>query len=183
MADAIPATVLGQLRDRLAAMKQMDTWSQIVAPRDDVFRRFQPLFASSHLASLNVEEFRPFLYFDDNHHWTGLHRQVNRVCADLPKLRKCLKDLLDESQPLESRLDKVAGAITGMGKGIITAILLVAHPDKYGVWNNTSEGALAVARTRGRQTGADAGERLRWTSRVETRAIRAVGRADARVPA
>lgn len=32
--------------------------------------------------------------------------------------------------------------IKGMGKGIITAVLHVAYPSKYGVWNNTSAAAM-----------------------------------------
>ncbi len=32
--------------------------------------------------------------------------------------------------------------IPGMGKGIATAILIVAYTDRYGVWNATSESAL-----------------------------------------
>ena len=30
----------------------------------------------------------------------------------------------------------------GLGRAIITAILLVMHPDKYGVWNNRSQTAM-----------------------------------------
>ncbi|MCB0026747.1 MAG: DUF91 domain-containing protein [Anaerolineales bacterium] len=32
--------------------------------------------------------------------------------------------------------------ISGMGRAIGTAILLVAYPDRYGVWNNTSEAGI-----------------------------------------
>jgi hypothetical protein len=39
-------------------------------------------------------------------------------------------------------MDKVVNEIPGMGKALVTAILLVAFPDKYGVWNGTSEAAL-----------------------------------------
>ncbi len=123
-------------------MKQSDIWTQIVEPRDLVYARFQPIFAIPALGRLTAEDFKPFLYFEHNHHWTGLHRQVNRLCADLPELRRQLAVLLDPSRPASERLDEVAGTITGFGKGTITAILHVAHPRDFGVWNNTSEGAL-----------------------------------------
>ncbi|MBI4556337.1 MAG: DUF1016 family protein [Candidatus Hydrogenedentes bacterium] len=57
-------------------------------------------------------------------------------------LRRTFKVLLDETKPLTMRLDKAVDAINGLGKGILTAILHVAFPEKYGVWNRTSEVAL-----------------------------------------
>jgi hypothetical protein len=39
-------------------------------------------------------------------------------------------------------LPKALDTVDGIGKGIATAILTVAYPQRYGVWNNTSEGAL-----------------------------------------
>jgi hypothetical protein len=57
-------------------------------------------------------------------------------------LRQALALLLDENSPLQERFPKTLDRVTGLGKGIATAILTVAYPDKYGVWNNTSEAAL-----------------------------------------
>jgi hypothetical protein len=137
----IPEAV-AKLRSLLAEMKKTKLWEEIVEPRDQVLAKFQPLFASSHLPSLTEDEFRPFLYDYENHHWSGLHRQSNRLCQDIPKLRLALLTLLDESQPIQHRLDAVAGTIKGFGKATITAVLHVAYPSKYGVWNNTSEAGL-----------------------------------------
>jgi hypothetical protein len=124
-------------------MKSSSLWQQIVEPRDAVFARFQPIFQRSYIPKLSADEFRPFLYFEENHHWTGLHRQVNRVCADMDALRQALLTLTDEEQALAQRLNKVGDAIHGAGKAIITAVLTVAFPAKYGVWNSVSEDALA----------------------------------------
>ncbi len=49
-------------------------------------------------------------------------------------------------------------SVSGMGKAVASAILLVAYPDKYGVWNNISEAALRELgifpdATRGESTG------------------------------
>jgi hypothetical protein len=142
MNDAAIAQAVGQLRETLVELKKSKTWEQIVVPRDSVFARFQPIFQPAYIPGLTEEEFRPFFYYENNHHWTGLFRHVNRICNDMPRLREVLLILTDESRPIEERLDEVGGAILGMGKAIITAILTVAFPAKYGVWNNVSESGL-----------------------------------------
>jgi hypothetical protein len=133
---------LSRLGEILATFESSPLWREIVVPRDAVFARFQPIFLPSHLKQLSAEEFRPLLYFEQNHHWTGLHRQVNRICGDMNLLRQSLATLVDEGRPIAERFDHVADTITGMGKAIITAILTIAFPSKYGVWNRVSEGAL-----------------------------------------
>lgn len=123
------AEAVMKLRQALAQMKQTEIWAQIVTPRDDVFARFQPIFNRTHLPQLTMDEFRPFFYFENNCHWTGLHRQVNRICADLPKLRTALLTLTDETRPVQVRFDAVI-TMHGMGKGILTGILTIAFPAK-----------------------------------------------------
>ena len=53
---------------------------------------------------------------------------------------------MDESRPIRERLEEVVPSSGSMvpylGRAVITAILLVMYPGKYGVWNNTSEAAL-----------------------------------------
>lgn len=136
------AEAVRRLKEAAIQMQASPLWQEIVQPRDVVLARFQPIFAIAHLPDLTEGEFSPFLYFDQNHHWTGLHRQVNRICGDMPLLRRSLATLLDEKRPIADRLDEVAEAVHGMGKAIITAILTVAYPGRYGVWNATSEAAL-----------------------------------------
>lgn len=131
-----------RLKEVAIQMRASPTWQEIVEPRDAVLARFRPIFAREHLPELTEGEFSPFLYFEHNHHWTGLHRQVNRICADMALLRRSLMVLLDEKRPIDERLDEVVEAVYGMGKGIITAVLTVGYPDRYGVWNATSEGGL-----------------------------------------
>ena len=142
MSEAMIAQAAGQLRQALVQMKKSETWKQIVEPRDAVFARFQPIFQPAYIPNLAEDELRPFFYFENNHHWTSLYRQVNRVCADIPRLRTALATLVDETRPIQDRFDEVGGSITGLGKAIMTGILTVAFPDKYGVWNNVSEAGL-----------------------------------------
>jgi len=136
------APALGTLREALVELKRSELWGQIVEPRDAVYARFQPIFQQDHIPKLTEDEIRPFFYIENNRHWSGLYRQVNRVCSDMPQLRKVLLTLTDEARAIEDRLDEIDGAILGMGKAIITAILTVTFPAKYGVWNNTSEGSM-----------------------------------------
>src|SRR5207249_3184628 len=88
------------------------------------------------------DEFISFLYFENNRHWSGLHRQGFRAAADMGKLRQALGILLDEDRPIRDRFPEALGMVSGFGKASATGILMVAYPDKYGVWNNTSEAAL-----------------------------------------
>jgi len=60
----------------------------------------------------------------------------------MPALRASLRSLFDESRPIEQRFDEAITTVPGMGKALATAILVVAFPEKYGVWNKTSEESL-----------------------------------------
>lgn len=134
---------LEELRELLAiAPDQSEVFSEMVGARDTVIAQFQPLFSLEAVGKINAEQFKPFLLYENNRHWSGLHRQSNRICADMTKLRATLLELLDEKTPIAARWDAASGKVLGMGKAIMSAILLIAHPDRYGVWNNTSEASL-----------------------------------------
>ena len=142
MANGLSADVVGKLRARTVEFKKSVIYQQIVEPRDQVLAQFQPIFSPSHVPELSTDEFKSFLLFENNHHWTGLHRQGTRMCLDMTKLRSALSTLLQEDLALAQRLDDAIKDVYGMGKNIASAILLVAHPDKYGVWNNRSEAQM-----------------------------------------
>ncbi|GGF60392.1 hypothetical protein GCM10011402_10500 [Paracoccus acridae] len=114
---------------------------KILEAQDEVLARYSPAFQPGRIEAIEEDVLRSFLYIENNHHWSGLNRQVNRVCADMAATRAALAELVDESRPIAARM-KSATDIKGMGKGIITAILHVAYPDRYGVWNNTSNDGL-----------------------------------------
>jgi hypothetical protein len=137
----IPTEVLGRLRAAKTNATRNEEIQASMAARDEVLARYSLPFQPAAIHELPEETLRSFLYFENNKHWTGLNRQVNRICADMVATRLALAALVDESLPLETRMEQ-ATAIKGMGKGIITAILHVAYPDRYGVWNSTSDAAL-----------------------------------------
>lgn len=142
MSGTVRAETLGKLREALARAQNNPTFAEIVEPRDAVFARYQPVFSVEHAPELTEEEVRSFLLLENNHHWSGLHRHGSRMCSDMAKMRTAVTTLVDQSQRVEERLDKAIEMVSGMGKNIATAILLISQPDCYGVWNNRSEGAM-----------------------------------------
>lgn len=115
--------------------------------RDEVIQRYQRVFSLNNLPNLTKEEFLSFLQFENNQHWTHLYRQQRMITADMNALREALVYLVDEGIPIEERLNRLRPPggnpwIKGLSKAIITPILLIMNPDKYGVWNGTSEGSM-----------------------------------------
>lgn len=120
----------------------------IIEDQTEVLAKFQPMFAPDQLSQLTEEEFRRFLLFRENKHWDGIQRHGPRICEDMGHLRSALEILLDESRPIVERLDQLIPPGSGpsyvpyLNKAILTPILLVAHPERYTVWNRVSEQGL-----------------------------------------
>lgn len=134
---------LAELRGVLAHFKPgQKTFDEIVGTRDEVFARYGPVFSFEHIQNITKEDFTSFLYIENNHHWSNLYRKGLGAASDMIKLRQALKILLDENRQLSQRFTEALNLVSGFGKATATAILTVAYPDKYGVWNNTSEAAL-----------------------------------------
>jgi len=117
---------------------------------EEVIKRYGTMFHPANLDKLTKEDFRSFLLPKNNKHWDGIHRQVNMITEDMGKLKEALKVLLDETRSLKDRLDFLFpqngnNLIKGLGRAIITPILMVVYPDKYGVYNNKSEEGLKTA--------------------------------------
>jgi len=135
---------LERLRSILARARQRPDFAEKLRDRDEVFARYQPVFNPENIPNLTEEDFRSFLYFENNKHWTGLNRQAGRLTANMDALRQALAVLLDEEQPLAHRFDEALNRVRGLGKALASAILMVVYPDRYGVWNNTSESGLKI---------------------------------------
>jgi hypothetical protein len=114
----------------------------IIEDRDAVLARYQPIFSLGNIPKLSEEEFRSFLYFENNRHWSGLYRKGLAISEDMDLLREALSILLNPKLPLSERYNEAVSKIKGFGKALATAILLVSSTEEYGVWNNTSEEAL-----------------------------------------
>ncbi|RIK62648.1 MAG: hypothetical protein DCC65_17215 [Planctomycetota bacterium] len=118
---------------------------KVLAAKQRVLDHYGKVFALSNISKLSADEFLAFLKYKNNCHWEGLHRRGQDIVADMKGLRKSLAALLDESQPVAARLDRVldgADKVPFMGRAIVTAILLVVYPDRYVVWNRKSEDGM-----------------------------------------
>ncbi len=136
-----------RLRTALLKAEEDEQVREIIAAKDRVLSRYGQVFAPEHVPLLTEDEFKGFLLFDNNRHWTGLHRRGNSLCDEMPKLRKALEILVDESQPIRERLDRLIPKaaprfMKKFGRAIVTAVLHVTRPDEYGVFNGTSEAGM-----------------------------------------
>lgn len=120
---------------------------EITAAREEVLARYQPIFSAENLPILTEEEFRGFLSYKNNRHWISLQRLGGRVTENMDVLREALLVLVDDNEPIEKRLRRLRPPrddpmVKYLGRSIITPILLVTHPDEYGVLNSVSESGL-----------------------------------------
>lgn len=139
-----PIDELRLVYQRRASIEEID---DIIAGRDEVIARYGRTFHPDNLHQLTADEFKSFLLYENNRHWWGIHRHQTAITADMEALRDALRLLLDESKPIEQRLDRIvrgegASLVRGLGKAVLTPILLVVHPDRYGVWNSIAESAM-----------------------------------------
>lgn len=123
------------------------TTAKLIQAQDTVRSRFQPVFSPEGVRNLQADEFRAFLLFENNQHWTNLHRQGGWMTADMPRLREALAFLVDENLPVRTRLNRLRPQggdpmVKGLGRAVITAILHIVYPEKYGVLNNTAEAGM-----------------------------------------
>jgi hypothetical protein len=133
-------TRLKQIR---ASPDQRNALKKLSDAGDEVLARYGLIFSPEALPNLTASDFRGFLLFKNNRHWTTLHRQGSLICKDMDRLRAALLELHDTSRPIEDRFD-AALCVKYLGKAILTCLLLVMYPDEFGVWNGISEGALKL---------------------------------------
>jgi hypothetical protein len=117
-----------------------------VAAQKAALEHYGKLFQTENIVNLTEEQFRGFLLLKNNKHWAGIHRQSN-IYADMDRLKTAMKVLLDEAQPIQTRLDKITDKsgplyIRGLGRAVLTPILMCVYPDKYAVYNRISEEGL-----------------------------------------
>ena len=137
-----------KLADLLARMRvdPDPDYHDIVSHKDVVLARYGPKFQPDRILSLPKKEFHSFLLIENNHHWDSLHRVGPQITKDYNLLLETLAYLVDESRPVHKRLSYIRPYFSGpegavipfLGIPTLTAVLLVAYPQKYGVWNSTS---------------------------------------------
>ncbi|NOY79329.1 MAG: DUF1016 family protein [Calditrichaeota bacterium] len=123
---------------------------QVQKDKEYVLSHYGRIFSPESIDQLTEEEFLSFLLFKNNRHWKSIHRQSKQLVSDFEKLKEALKILVDESKDIKERLDFLrpktkAPFIKGLSRAIITPILLVVYPEKYGVLNAVSEAGMKKA--------------------------------------
>jgi hypothetical protein len=121
--------------------------AQIRDAKETVISQYSTMFTPSNLEKMTAEDFRGFLLFKNNRHWDSLHHQGGWMTENMPVLREAIKLLTNESVPLKTRLNRLRPnngepMVKGLGRAVITAILMVVYPNKYGVLNNTAENGM-----------------------------------------
>jgi len=134
-----------ELQEAIQIIKQRhQTDIERINDEKNVIQKYGSLFHPNNLDNLKAEDFKSFLLIKNNKHWDGIHRQGNMITSDMVKLKSTLKLLLDESKPIKERLNKIMpkdkpSMIKGLGRAVLTPILLVVYPDKYCVYNSIAE--------------------------------------------
>jgi len=135
-------TALTVLREALANGASDPEVSGIWNSKDRVIARYSRVFAPGNIPNLTAEDYHDFLRFDNNGHWSNLSRSAKGAGNDIQILRQVLQQLLNESLPLVDRINATFGKISGLNRAVLTPILMIVHPQKYGVWNTPAEKAL-----------------------------------------
>lgn len=113
-----------------------------LSAKKEVYEEYGPYFQPEEVKDIKEHEIVSFLKQENNRHWSGLIRAKNKVTKDMEALRAGLSVLVDETEPLAPRFTEAMERVHGMGTAIATAILHVAYPEKYGVWNGKSKGGM-----------------------------------------
>jgi hypothetical protein len=111
----------------------------------EVTQYFGVIFSPKGVATLTKQDMTGFLSFRQNKRWREISKED--VTADMERLRRALSVLVDETRPIVERLNQLEPgrgelAVAHLGKAKLSPILLVSHPQAYGVWNDYSERAL-----------------------------------------
>jgi hypothetical protein len=132
---ADPIAYLKRLRD---AGNHNDV-VQMIRDRDSVIARYQPAF--SRPSSLSPETLAEFLMFENNRHWWGLQRRTDVLVLHIDAIRAMIEELVDPTRPVSERIDSL-GEPAEFDREVWSPILLITHPDSFGVWSAISESAM-----------------------------------------
>jgi hypothetical protein len=123
---------------------RLDDHENIIPNRDKVLNNYKDIFSSKKIRNISWDQFSGFLKFENNNHWKGIDLQIKLgtyLKNNFDYVVNKLSTLLDETKPISERFNQ-ANRIKDLGKAKISPILLIAYPDKYGVWNSVSEWCL-----------------------------------------
>ena len=70
----------------------------------EVISEYSYMFNPKNIDNLTATNYKSFLNFRNNKHWTGLERRGSEITQDLQKFKNTLKLLLDETIPIDQRI-------------------------------------------------------------------------------
>jgi len=115
-----------------------------MAERETAYKKFSTHFLKKNLS--NVEHicmsYGRWLSAKNNKSWTNMQRVGVRALDQPEKLCQLLGLIQDESFSIIERVQKgLAGKykVDGIDKGILTGLFHTLYPEKYGVWNGSTE--------------------------------------------
>ena len=117
----------------------------------ELVSKYGRMFNPEYLDNLTAEEFRSFLNYRNNKHWTGLERGGPEITNDMKKFRVTLRILLDETISIDERIKRIRDKSSpdyhkGFGTSYYTPVLLLVYPKKYPVVNKIVKDALERTR-------------------------------------
>jgi hypothetical protein len=75
----------------LTELKRDPGFLEFNSESDHVIDKWRPIFLDPE--NVTADQFREFLKYSVNKHWTGIHRQAGKTVAEMGKLRGMLKSL------------------------------------------------------------------------------------------
>ena len=133
-----PADPLAYLRRLLEAGNHNDV-VQMIRDRSTAIGRWGTVFRNPD--RLDADTFTQFLLFEHNRHWWGLQRRTDALVRSMDSVRAMVGELMDESVPVAHRIDGL-GHSHEFDHDVWSPILLVTHPEEFGVWSGISESAM-----------------------------------------
>lgn len=135
------------LLDRFVSSETAQAWRN---QRREDNKRWTEWIDPEKIKNLSDEELKKaFLdYFNEGagrHPFNAVYR--DRIVRDMERFRKTVAFLLDETIPVNKRLDQVLERggkyrMEGIGKGLATSFLMDLDPEKYATWNNKTDMGL-----------------------------------------
>lgn len=112
-----------------------------VKMRKQVYSLYRSKFSPANLQNLEKtkQSFYSWLLFKNNLSWTTLQRTASTALDHPLSLANLLLKLQDEDIDVASRVRfalQGPGRISGIGQGIVTALLHTFNNEQYGVWNS-----------------------------------------------
>ena len=155
------------------AKKLFTQGSENLTDEMNVIGRYSQIFNLKTIQDMTWEQLYGFTLWRNNKHWTNLHRGNSKLKNSFEEVKGAIRQLLNEDISITDRLNLTIPSeakykAEGLGPAIVTAILTVAFPDKYMVFNNTVIAAINALQEMGEiDTGLGEIKKYKFTEQYE----------------